>query len=157
MSLTVGTSAHFFDVSDYEISLNKIADKINDIRRTHKKPPKFIWKTSNPGHLNCAPELKPITSMEQTSDSPDPYKWTLHRSFDKLAINMSLSVGINVIDMTPLYLRPDGHPGHLAWDLKIGDCLHYCLPGPLNLFAILLYHILLYNYDETGNDDDYTP
>jgi hypothetical protein len=46
---------------------------------------------------------------------------------------------IQVLDMYPLYLRPDAHP-HV-----IKDCLHYCQPGPLNLFPIILYNMLLTN------------
>jgi hypothetical protein len=39
------------------------------------------------------------------------------------------------VDLAPLYLRPDAHPGG-------NDCLHMCVPGPLDLFSILLLAML---------------
>lgn len=38
---------------------------------------------------------------------------------------------------TPTVLRADGHHG-------VGeDCLHYCVPGPVDHWVTLLYNILL--------------
>ena len=37
---------------------------------------------------------------------------------------------LGVIDMSPLYQRPDAH--------ALDDCLHFCTPGPLDLFGELL-------------------
>lgn len=65
----------------------------------------------------------------------DRSNWYLFPYFDNLSIKRSKLLDINVIDMSPLYYRIDAH--------AIGDCLHYCIPGPLNLFAILLFNILL--------------
>ena len=47
--------------------------------------------------------------------------------------------------MYPLYLRPDSHPGKNSWsDARFGgDCLHLCIPGPLDIFSILLLHYLI--------------
>jgi hypothetical protein len=38
--------------------------------------------------------------------------------------------------MEPLYYRADAHSGN-------GDCLHYCMPGPLDLAAMLLHHMFI--------------
>ena len=67
----------------------------------------------------------------------DRYHWNLEVDFDELSRNVSLEYGFEVLDMSPLYLRPDSHPGGT-------DCLHFCIPGPLNLFSILLLQ-MLYN------------
>lgn len=88
-----------------------IAEKIRDVRRTHKVPPKFIWKTINPGHMNCAPELVPIaiSALAKQISIDNPYKWNLHKKYDEVSVNVSRALGMNVIDMSPLYLRPDGY------------------------------------------------
>jgi hypothetical protein len=50
----------------------------------------------------------------------------------------------DVLDMEPLYQRPDAHPssaGRIA-----NDCLHYCFPGPVShLFSRLMMQKLFNN------------
>ncbi|CAN0531880.1 unnamed protein product, partial [Laminaria digitata] len=52
--------------------------------------------------------------------------------------------GWRVLDAyTPTLLRPDLHHGD-------GDCLHYCVPGPVDHWVTLLYNILLVERVERG-------
>lgn len=52
-----------------------------------------------------------------------------------------------VLDITrAMLMRPDGHPG-LHWDNKwmkgVSDCLHWCLPGPIDAWNDFLLTALL--------------
>ncbi len=56
-------------------------------------------------------------------------------------------MGLNILDMSPLYFRGDAHIGSIntVGTSKIGrkvDCLHMCIPGPVNLFPVLLFNLL---------------
>lgn len=83
------------------------------------------------------------------SHQQSEYHWNLFPTYDDMAKTFFKDIGVDIIDMYPLFLRPDGHPGKYGTVHKIGDkhnvvdCLHYCTPGPLDLFSILLYHLLI--------------
>ena len=155
--VVLSTGAHYLDLEAYKSMLSALEINIQTIRRSYKKPPKFIWKTQNPGHYACRTGVKekPLDDFSQFTAIDDHNKWNLHRAYDEVSKNLSRQVGMKVIDMSPLYLRLDGHPGYLAYDIRGGDCLHYCLPGPLNIFSILMTHLLRTELDVSGNDDDY--
>jgi hypothetical protein len=154
--VVLSTGAHYMRVEEYESMIRVLAEMITKIRQTYKHPPKFVWKTQNAAHHNCrtGQDQAPLKNISELIVYDDKNKWIHHRTYDALARNMSKSLGMPIIDMSPLYLRQDGHPGYLAWDSKGGDCLHYCLPGPLNLFPIMMLH-LIRSLDKSGNDDDY--
>jgi hypothetical protein len=47
-----------------------------------------------------------------------------------------------------MVLRPDGHPsryGHWAHEnvTLYNDCVHWCLPGPVDVWNEMLLHVLL--------------
>ncbi|XP_047939969.1 protein trichome birefringence-like 19 [Salvia hispanica] len=56
--------------------------------------------------------------------------------------------GVRVMDVTKMMLlRPDGHPsryGHWAQEKVVlyNDCVHWCLPGPIDSWADILLHLL---------------
>jgi hypothetical protein len=154
--VVLSTGAHYMDVDAYRSMLTTISSMITKIRLTYRHPPKFVWKTQNPAHHGCRTGAteKPLKNISELVVYDDKNKWIHHRTYDSLARNFSAALGMHVIDMSPLYLRQDSHVGYLAWDLKGGDCLHYCLPGALNIFSVMLMHLLL-SIDASGNDDDY--
>ena len=139
----------------YEKMFELLSIDVHKIRSRYKNPPHFVFKTLNPAHARCKPTgLKPFTSMSQFDslfypENPHPsWNWHLFRNFDELAKNKSVDLGFSIIDMAPLYMRPDAHPGSLASDLMritngLGDCFHYCLPGPLNIFSNFLLNMLV--------------
>lgn len=47
---------------------------------------------------------------------------------------------------TPGVMRADAHVGMRANGRK--DCLHYCVPGPIDHWIVLLYNMLLANIEE---------
>lgn len=109
----------------------------------------FIWKSINPPHIHCNKYSAPTTERVPFLHSMDPQcKWDWFDWYDEYARNVttlsghSSSSGVSAssapqmsyLDMSPLLYRPDAHPKE--------DCLHYCAPGPLDLFSRLLLHRL---------------
>ena len=98
----------------------------------------FVWKTQNPGSSNCDNFKAPTkTNGYPIPDENDPYTWNNFPLFDKYIRNNAQRYGFKLLDMSPLYYRPDAHVGGF-------DCLHFCMPGPVDLFSILLLQ-MLYN------------
>jgi len=96
----------------------------------------MVWKTQSPGHVNCFGSDRPTTfhGSEEWSEE-DKYNWYLFPAFDKLSIEQSQLLNIRILDMSPLYSRIDAH--------AMRDCLHFCVPGPLDLFSVLLLNMLI--------------
>jgi hypothetical protein len=66
------------------------------------------------------------------------YNHGLFQGFDAIASDIFTKVLKQpVLHLEPLYYRADAHP------VRDDDCLHYCIPGPLDLAAILLHHMLV--------------
>ena len=108
----------------------------------------FVWKTQNPGHPGRLSALGPELAMSVddamqhlalTHRADDEFHWNPLPSFDHSVKVLIKDSPIIYMDMSPLYLRPDGHHGS---DRHYADCLHYCLPGPLDLFSVQLLHVL---------------
>lgn len=105
----------------------------------------FIWKTQNPGHISCnnffEPETNDIYPLGPTTE--DKYHYYLFKDFDAYSRNESHKNNIRLMDMAPLYLRPDSHLASAGRPSEKHDCLHYCIPGALNLFSILFQNMLM--------------
>jgi hypothetical protein len=112
-------------------------------------PKRVLFKTQNAGHLKCEASPGPVFNRSSVSYAEamlqggveDKYSWRSHSYTDAHVLQFfrdqekrnNESQGraqLGVIDMSPLYLRPDAH--------ALGDCLHFCAPGPLDLFAQLM-------------------
>ena len=139
--------AHLKDIGDLDFIIHSFREFI--AKEKADRNVTFLWKTQNPGHVNCTNYREPFQDYSLGKDMDkvfhnDPnaieqtkYNWNLFPIFDDIARNKSNFIGYKVIDMDPLYLRPDAHPAQLP-DGRKRDCLHFCLPGPLQLFAVLL-------------------
>jgi hypothetical protein len=153
-----GSGAHVHSIEEYEKNWKSIQIQL---RALHSYLPnlKFIWKTQNTAHVNCQDFVEPLKTVPKTV--ANAYKWHFHDKFDAISeknIQELLSFYeqrkgfqkesdskgsgkeipfIQVIDMSPLKLRPDSHPRYMK------ECLHYCAPGALDLFSILMYNLLL--------------
>ena len=82
------------------------------------------------------------------------YNWPMFEDWDACARalfgNSSLK-NSHVLDIATLHLLPDAHPGswpgpvvegldhHERWKI---DCLHMCMPGPLELVAQIFFHMM---------------
>jgi hypothetical protein len=128
--------AHFFELSKYAHAWEPMPQRIAEVLSEFPHV-KFAFKTINPGHVDCRQHANPIDHYVPPRDAGnDEYKWNLHPAFDNYAKEfVRTKLNIPIIDMSPLYTRPDAH----------SDCLHFCLPGPLDIFSVLLMNML-----ETG-------
>jgi hypothetical protein len=149
------SGAHVHSIEDFQ-NIWKIVS--SQLRKVHKLYPKikFIYKSQNPDHTNCSRSGIPTETIAPVLE--DKFHWNLHPEFDRISsenVKSLQSVSrserqhhqqphtntshfvpfIQYMDMTPLAYRPDGHTTR--------DCLHYCTPGPLDLFPILVYNKLL--------------
>lgn len=156
----MGAGAHFHSPTEYETVMTEVYRVIGEIRRNHTedlatsvrlgtnetfKVPKFIWKTMNMPHANCDAYAN-ATEVIPEMPADDPFDWRFFRGYDTLMMNMSISHNITVIDMSPLYYRADAHPGKQALARvrnPVVDCLHFCLPGPVDMFSNLALQMLL--------------
>jgi hypothetical protein len=48
-----------------------------------------------------------------------------------------------VIDVQMLYYRTDAHPSSFNRQRVAKDCLHYCMPGPLDVIPRLIHHAIV--------------
>jgi hypothetical protein len=131
--------AHLQDVGDLDAILFGLLNLIKSYRELTNTT--FVWKTQNPAHFQCGDYTAPTVGNTGYPIPPnlDKYHWNALPDYDKY-IRSNLSVaryGFKILDMSPLYYRADAHTGG-------GDCLHFCMPGPVDLFAILLFQ-MLYN------------
>ncbi|KAJ1388646.1 hypothetical protein B484DRAFT_409570 [Ochromonadaceae sp. CCMP2298] len=94
----------------------------------------------NPPHVNCSQLPNgPLSDHWQHEHGPgDLYNWYIFPRQDAQAKLEARRLGMRVVDMSPLYYRQDGHADE-------GDCLHYCLPGPTDLFSVLLLNMMYKN------------
>jgi hypothetical protein len=132
------SGAHLKDMGDIWGIFMAIEADIKKLREKNIDR-KFIWKTQNPAHIHCHLLDKPLKWNEHSpyENETDKYNWKIFKEFDNVARQYSKLLNISILDMSPLYLRPDGH---VYGEKK--DCLHYCQPGPLNLFSQLLLQML---------------
>ena len=138
----LNSGPHLHDVGDHWHIWNMLVPQILDARE--KKPGmKVVWKTSNPPHLDCRAEQKPMLKYTNISigDPRDRYGWYSIELGDGVARRNCAENNITLLDMSPLYLRADAHPKKVLSGGYI-DCLHFCTPGPLNLFSQLLMNML---------------
>jgi hypothetical protein len=103
----------------------------------------YVWRTNHPAHVKCQQTVEPskitIDNFPQYGNSTiDPYNWSGFSRWDYQSIENARSMDMKILDMSPLYSRIDSHPVN-------GDCLHYCLPGPIDIFATILYQMLYNN------------
>ena len=127
----------------------------------------FIWKTQHPagcahGHgesalqeeqgssstaLRTPPDMHELSRTLACQGQPSFHNYGFFQLYDSIA-RRALSqarksfVGtrFRALDLSPLYMRTDAHPGSFSGGP--GDCLHLCVPGPLSLARNLLSHLL---------------
>jgi len=124
----LGLGAWVHNRKKYSDTIDIMYDKIKK-RLSEPNPPMFIWKTVS--GAGCGP----INTI--AVDHADPsYTYDLFPTYDAMAREKLSPLGVKFIDLSPLYLRGDAHPTHQ------GDCLHFCAPGPVDIFPRLLHHVM---------------
>lgn len=132
----LNTGAHFMTTPEFFEDLVHLEALQKEVHDTFHKKVTFVWKTMNPGHINCSSTSNGplVDHWSHRHDRSDLYNWFIFPKQDSYAKREIARMGMKLIDMSPLYYRQDAH----------SDCLHYCLPGPVDLFSVLLLN-MLYN------------
>lgn len=134
----INSGAHNHDRGDMFSVVESLKNRWGELKASSPHT-KYIWKTNNPGHVNCVPGMVGDNASGPKPYAPGPdandqFQWNLHPIFDEMSRNYSVILNMTgVIDMSPLYLRSDAH-----W-----DCLHYCMPGPVNIFSNILLTMMV--------------
>lgn len=146
----VVTSAgpHVTLLKDFELLLAQVVDEHRELFPEVK----LVWQTQ-PG-AGCAPS--PLEEAPGKAfwarQHPKPqtrYNWPLFPAFDdaaraRFAHPAASRENLFLLDVSPLALRADAHPGSRG-DVP-GDCVHSCLPGPLDhLVPRTLLHLMLHH------------
>ena len=103
----------------------------------NKAPPQWFYMTAQPGIVNCADMTEPLVDRDRGEGR---YQYQSIHSMNDYARVHFKGTGVGVIDTTPLQLRPDAKVKQ--HDHTGMDCLHFCVPGPLNFVAELIGHVL---------------
>ena len=98
----------------------------------------IIYRSTSVGHPFCneadSPLDGPLTEAERQEL---PYGWSEQARRNAMAREIVEAAGGLYVDLAALTdLRPDGHVGGQ-------DCLRYCMPGPLDAWALILYNVML--------------
>lgn len=113
--ITVG--AHLADMGDLQDIWDNVDTGLRHILKWlrdntwrlvgHDHDIKWIWKTQNPGHMNCTAITSPLSTPNAiTEDDPrDKFHWGFHKHFDELSMKWAKEEGMKVIDMSPLDYR----------------------------------------------------
>lgn len=98
-----------------------------------------IFRNTPPGHINCSTYHGPISQRQEIKLDGDNWKWHWHEFLRQNGIAKKIveDAGYVYMDVDAmLSKRPDGH-------INQKDCLHYCLPGPMDSVIELFYNVLL--------------
>lgn len=142
--VVVSAGAHVSLLTDFEFLIDRVLDQ----HQTLFPEVKLVWQTQ-PG-AGCGP-----SPLEEPPDEAfwarqnKSYNWPLFEAFDAVARTRfthpaAASENRFLLDVSPLGFRVDAHPGSRGNVSR--DCLHACLPGPLDhLVPRTLLHLLLHH------------
>jgi hypothetical protein len=128
--------------SHFRETWDDLKSKITMRRITHPNENiTYVWKTLSPAHQDCWNHSTPIKTFHHYN-AADYWSWFIQPLFDRIAVNYATELNMPIIDMTPLYLRPEAHSLFVK-NSTIQDCTHYIGPaGPVNLFSQLILTML---------------
>jgi hypothetical protein len=155
--VVLGWGAHALHTQDMRAFLDYLdRDIVNNpvLLERQRKEVSFLWRTNHPGHYHCDKAITALHSSQWnvnvssgSSNETDHYRYAQFPAWDAMCTQwaQNRTTPIPVLDMRPLYGRPDAHPA-LSVDrgVQINDCLHSCLPGPMDMGANILLQ-MLYN------------
>ena len=112
----------------------------------------IVWRATIPGTHHCESYFEPFASMDQLPPretwptSGWPYNWGLFERQNSLVRKLIANFpGVYYLDVVSAsILRRESHPDSAGKGLgkEKNDCLHYCLPGPPDLWTVALVELL---------------
>jgi hypothetical protein len=142
--LSLGT--HYKDMDSYRKAWHLLEAKYHSLRdNLNLEKTTILIRTLNPAHVphdRNATITEPLRSLPyiEKSDRNDIHGHYIQPIFDEISKQYARKLGFGIIDMSPLSYRIDAHPGVGAWGK---DWLHYCSPGPLDLFNDILMTMMV--------------
>ena len=151
--VVLSAGPHVQTMANYSLLL----EAVNSTRARFGDSIRLLWKlTSSAGGCTAS---RPLTAPpdaafydEQAAQRPI-FHWPLLPRFDDVAREFWARAGVGVVDLQPLHLRTDAHPSSGANSPAVrnwaaprpqGDCLHFCMQGPLDHLAPqLLLHAMV--------------
>ena len=132
--LILSRGAHYEDISSLLTTLNTTLAYMTDTYPSMQ----IIYRNTVPGHLNIAGEDRYGPPLYEAQNMTDlPYHWgdfflQNHPVKDFLDEFYPQIIYLDVYTST--VLRRDSH--------CVNDGLHYCIPGPIDEWVVLLYNVL---------------
>ena len=99
-----------------------------------------VWATQQPG--GCGPGPSATFPTADFYRRGTTFNWGNFSSYDDSAKAYLPQHSIPVLDLSPLYYRPEAHTQVFEHGFRALDCLHFCMPGPLDLFGVLVQRML---------------
>ncbi|KAH9321701.1 hypothetical protein KI387_016340, partial [Taxus chinensis] len=130
--LFLNRGAHFEEDEIYAQSLRQTFSVLHSLHPDLL----VVFRNTPPGHVNCTSYSRPISHRQVMKKGEDKFHWSEFRRQNALAKKIVEEYEYIYMDVDGmLSRRPDGHINHK-------DCLHYCIPGPLDSLVELFYNIL---------------
>lgn len=144
--------AHVSKAADelYPGLIDKLLREIEEMQR--RKPNiQFAWKTQSPG--GCTKDIvspQNATAAFEMSVENHRFNYGRFRKRDLILLSRLQKIGMPYLDMRMLYSRSDAHVSSQLDSWAQIDCLHTCIPGPLDVMARLFDQLLvMWDKDET--------
>ncbi|CAN0117528.1 unnamed protein product, partial [Ectocarpus sp. 8 AP-2014] len=109
--------------------------------RLHGENAILVIRNTSPGHSECLKRMfdgpsDPDVAEKLVGLGRGEYQWTTFGDRNKiLQDTFRKEYGWKLLHVySPTHLRSDSHLGR-------EDCLHYCLPGPIDHWVVLLYNV----------------
>ena len=105
---------------------------------------KFVWKTQSPG--GCTNDIvspQNATHAFVMSEANHRYNYGRMPNRDQLLLSRLQMLNIPYLDLRMLYSRSDAHVSSPYPSNAQNDCLHMCIPGPLEVIAPLFEELLV--------------
>ena len=137
--IVLAAGAHLFGSATlFHTMINQL---VLDVARLKKKKPSLVvlWKTQQPAGCSATqhPQSPLLWARYKFGKS---YQYADFIGRDAFAAQQLAAAGVVIIDMRMVYSRPDDHIGSYP---RSTDCMHFCMPGPLDIIPPLFQHALL--------------
>ncbi len=106
--------------------------------KTHFPDVGIIYRNTPPGHKNCDMNGTNVPLTEPEPEAELPFDWDKFRHQNELTHALIANHYPNIVYVdvyTPTVLRIDMRRAP-------EDCLHYCIPGPVDTWALLIFNVL---------------
>ncbi|KAI8064505.1 GDSL/SGNH-like acyl-esterase family found in Pmr5 and Cas1p-domain-containing protein [Gongronella butleri] len=116
--------------------MSNVFSHLKEVVQPHQR----VFVRSSPfGHAHCSKYKKPVVNpLAPPTGQPGEYEWHMFALFDQVWkewIDEEQDPRFTFFDVAPMTnLRPDAH------SKPDRDCLHTCLPGPVDDWNRFLYH-----------------